>query len=582
MRNYFIIIILLTSFGVYFNALFNEFVYDDIQQVLENRWIRDIKYIPDIFSKDVWGFEQEEGGWNYYRPLMHIIYMGIYHIFGLRPWGYHLINILFHTGVSTLVFLISSDLFKKIKFAGSTYTFPSFIAALLFATHPIHTEVVTWVAGIPELSFTFFSLSSFFLYIRSDGKSLVKGEYVLSLIFFFLAVLSKETALILLPLLFIYDFIKERRFPTGQIKFYIPYFLICLFYFNLRFHVLGGLAPYKRHGELSTVEYMINVLPLFIKYLEKLLFPVNLNAFYVFHPIGSIFQSKGIIFLMPTIFFIGGSLILLKKNKFAFFSISLIVIPLLPALYIPGLGENTFAERYLYFPSFGFVLLTALIIDRLRCEKRINWFVIPVLLVILGLYSYGTVMRNIIWRNEYILLLDTVKKSPDGAIPHNNLGIVYNERGEIDKAIEHFQAALKLKPNYAGAHNNLGLAYGKKGMVDKAIEHFQIALKLKPQAGTYVNLGIAYSNRGWADEAIKQFQAAIKLKSDYSDAHLNLGIAYGEKGLIDQAIDHLETAVSLNPNDPYAHHNLANAYRLKGLFNKAEEHKQKAQPLEKR
>ena len=93
-----IAILLIISIGVYLNAIPNEFVYDDETQVLENQWIRDIKYISEIFLSDVWGFKEIEGKIpsNYYRPLMHITYMIDYHIFGLKPWGFHLTNIIFH------------------------------------------------------------------------------------------------------------------------------------------------------------------------------------------------------------------------------------------------------------------------------------------------------------------------------------------------------------------------------------------------------------------------------------------------------------------------------------------------------
>ena len=152
----FIIIILIASFAVYFNALFNDFVYDDKVQVLENHWIKDIKFIPEIFSKSVWSFQKGAVISNYYRPLMHLIYMLNYYIFGLNPWGFHLVNILFHAGVSVLVFIIGLRLLRESQHqASASYMIPSFIAALLFATHPIHTEAVTWVAGLPDLSFTF-------------------------------------------------------------------------------------------------------------------------------------------------------------------------------------------------------------------------------------------------------------------------------------------------------------------------------------------------------------------------------------------------------------------------------------------
>jgi hypothetical protein len=164
-----IFIIFLVCLAVYCNALFNDFVYDDNDQVLENHWIRDVKYIPDIFTKSVSGFWGETTLSNYYRPLMHLIFMFNYYVFGLRPWGFHLVNILFHAGVSVLVFVIiwrllrasSSSSKRDEKGFIRALQSPAFAGAMLFATHPIHTEAVAWVAGIPDLSYTFFFLFLF-------------------------------------------------------------------------------------------------------------------------------------------------------------------------------------------------------------------------------------------------------------------------------------------------------------------------------------------------------------------------------------------------------------------------------------
>jgi Flp pilus assembly protein TadD len=569
----------LFSFSLYFNTLFNDFVYDDLHQIVENPWITDVKYVPDILSKDFWSFAQEEGGWHYYRPAMHLVNMTTYHLFGLRAWGFHLVNILFHVGVSILVFLITSNLFSKrhpaVPFSPHL---PSLAAALLFAAHPIHTEVVAWAAGIADLTATCFGLLSFFFYAKSEAKELWKASYLFSLAFFSLALFSKETALIVPLLPVIYDFVLHR-ISVERFKFYLPYFLLCLVYLLVRFYVLGGFAPFKRHGELSPYQYAINIFPLFVQYLWKLLYPVNLSISYVFHPLVSIREATGMASLGAAAAFVILGLVLVKRERMAFCGLCLVALPLVPALYIPGLGENTFAERYLYFPSVGFVLLIALGAAYLARSKKTLAMIIFFLGALLVLYGYGTAQRNRVWRSEYTLWSDTVRKSPDSETPHNNLGVVYIETGEIDKAIGHLQTALRLKPDYAGARHNLGVAYNKKGMVDKAIEQFRIALDLKPRSATYLNLGMAYSSKGMLEEAIAQFRTAIKLKSEDADAHLNLGIAYGEKGWMDKAIEHLQEAVRLNPADPYAHHNLANAYRIRGIFDKAEEHRLRAKEL---
>jgi 4-amino-4-deoxy-L-arabinose transferase-like glycosyltransferase len=223
-------IVIAIAFAVYSNALSNGFVYDDGYQILQNPWITDAKYIPEIFSKNVWGFRQNDSITNYYRPMMHLIYMFNYHIFGLKPWGFHLVNIFLHAGCSVLVFLIVLRLLRISPSSASVSSMaPPFIAALLFATHPIHTEAVTWVAGLTDVSCTFFYLLSFYFYIRSTGSILLmKGTYLLSIASFFLAALCKEIALTLPLILVVYDYASRRdevAFPSF-LKKYVPYFVV--------------------------------------------------------------------------------------------------------------------------------------------------------------------------------------------------------------------------------------------------------------------------------------------------------------------------------------------------------------------
>ena len=601
-----IIVIVLVSLAAYSSVLFNGFVYDDNSQVIDNPWIKDLSHLGDIFSKSVWSFLSGSTISNYYRPFMHIGYMLTYQVFGLKPMGFHLVNLLVHAGVSVLVFLIISGLLKESASpAPYSYLSPPFVAALLFATHPIHTEAVAWVAGFPELSFSFFSLLSFYLYVRSSEG--FDANYLLSAASFVLAIFSKETALTVLAFFVVHDFVlkRARTRPFAYFKRYVPFLSATGVYLLLRLRALGGMAPQKAHPDLTAFQYVINIFPLLMKYIEKLLLPVNLNAFHVFHPISSVLELKGIVSLAVVIILVFIAHAAFRKNKLAFFGMSWIVIPLLPVLYIPGLGENTFAERYLYLPSFGFAILYALLISYVW-NNASRWAAgfTALSFVLAGLYFAGTAYRNTIWTNDYSLFSDTVKKSPDGVIPHNNLGVACRDKGLVDEAIEQYRIALRIDPSYPDAYNNLGVAYRDKGLIDKAMEQYRSALRLKPDyAEAHNNLGVAYRSKGLIDEAINQYQIALSLKPDYPKAHTNLGLIYRDKGLtdkaieqyqialksgaapadvynnlgvayrdkgqIDDAIDQYRSALRLDPDYAEAHNNLGVAYRDKGLIDKA-------------
>ncbi|MGD0887041.1 MAG: tetratricopeptide repeat protein, partial [Thermodesulfovibrionales bacterium] len=450
---------------------------------------------------------------------------------------------------------------KEKGFVGSLLS-PPFLGAVLFATHPIHTEAVAWVAGIPDLSYTFFFLLSLYLHMRSDEGT--KGMYPLSVVSFFVATLCKEPALMLPIILVAYDYIFGNR-AKGYLPFikrYIPYLLVAGVYLGLRYHALEGFSPQEPHIVLSPYGYIINVFPLFIQYLEKLLLPLNLNAFHVLHPISSMFETGGILSLAVTAAFVVVTFLAFKKKSKVSFSLLVIALPLLPSLYIPALGENVFAERYLYLPSFGFVLLIALALSRAPAVKPgLASGLVIISLAVAVVYSVGTVTRNAVWRDDVTLFTDTARKSPDAALPHNNLGAAYVKQNRLDEAIHEFITVLKLKPDYAEAHNNLGYTYIKQNRLDEAIPEFITALKLKPDfALPHYNLGTAYAKQNSLDEAIPEFIAALKLASDYAEAHYNLGTAYAKQNRLDEAVHEFIAAVKLKPDYAEAHDNLGAAY----------------------
>ena len=524
-----VILILLASGAVYGNALFNGFVHDDVPQVVNNTWIRDFRYIPQIFGANVWEFMGKVTT-NYYRPLMHVMYTIDFHVFGLEPWGFHLVNILWHGGVSVLVFLVTERLLAKDNpLPRISPNLSAFAVALLFAVNPVHTEAVTWIAGFPELSFSLFYLLSVYYYIRADeGK---RGCATLSVAAFACATLCKETALTLPMILFAYDitFRRTRGGIADHLRRWLPFVLVAGVYLALRVHVLKGFAPDIRHPELNAYEYVINVFPLFAQYLGKLLYPFDLNAFHVLHPIKSIFSPKGMISLAIAAAFIVGAGVAFKKSKVVFFGCVVAVVPLLPVFYIPGLGENTFAERYLYLPSFGFILLTVLgiiwIMQRCNAVKAAA----AALTVVTVAYAAATVDRNAVWKNNMTFWTDAVAKSPDGAIPHYNLGNNLTSQGRIDEAIEQYRMAISLKPS-VDEHYNLGRAYEMKGLAALAIEQYGQAVLLNPSnADSYTHLGFNYAMMGQLDKAVENLEMAIKLNPSDSLARSNLAWVMGMK-----------------------------------------------------
>ncbi|MFC1477935.1 tetratricopeptide repeat protein [Candidatus Margulisiibacteriota bacterium] len=562
-----ILILVLAAVGVYFNAFPNQFVHDDIPQIVENPWIKNVRFLPEIITSAVWDYRGEAYASNYYRPLMHIIYTMAYHIFGLRPWGFRLINILFHAGTTILVFLLALRLFNKDgkPSSGKDHSrLPAFLAALLFAVHPIHTEAVTWIAGLPDVSFTFFYLLAFYLYIqldRSKTQNIFPRSNILCLLFFFLALLCKETALTFFPLILVYDYLFERSQNNrislcNLIKWYLPYITVICGYLLLRTYALGRLTPSVQiHFDLSLYQQIINIFPLFVQYLVKLIFPVNLNSFHVLHPISSLWGWAGVSAFIITIAFLMLIIITGKTGKVLCFSLLWILIPLLPVLYVPVLGVNPFAERYLYLSSAGFVLIVVILFKKLLWRfslhpRSVLWLSGVLVVLLAGSYAIGTVQRNPVWKDNLSLWSDVVQKAPDAPTAYNNLGTVFGSKGQIDRAIVSFQKQIELNPAYPQAHFNLGKIYADRGQENEAAYHFRKALERSPNyAEVHNSWGVVLARAGKLDSAIIRFKQAIAYRPLYPKAHDNLGTAFAAKGDFPRAVKHFRQALYLEPGN---------------------------------
>lgn len=518
-----ILLLIILPVALYLPALQYEFVYDDSFQVVGNKWITDVKYLPEIFSSSVWAFEPRYND-NIYRPLQHVVYMLEYHLFGLNPWGFHLVNILIHTGNTILVYFLATAIFtNRHKFN------PSFPAALLFAMHPVNTEPVAWIGAIPELCMALFFLLSLYFYITCPPG--LSKKFVFSVIFFSLAILFKETALTLLFAILLYDYAKKGLAVVikGH-KRYLPFILVSAGYMLLRFFVLGGITVDKKM-EISAGALIINTFPLFFQYMQKLLLPFDLKAIYVFYPVDSLTEPGVAASIVFAMLFLIGWYISKTKDKTVFIGISFMVIPLIPVFYLPAIRDYVFADRYLYLPCFGFALLLAYSLERIYIfftERRPGPALTAGRMIILTLpliifFGLTTIKRHPVWKDDLSLWSDTVRKSPDSFKAQNNLGLVLGGLGKNREAIVHFSEALRIRPDFADAYNNYGIALFGLGKVEQAMDYFTRALKIKTNfAEPHYNLGFVLTRQGEFENALFHFREALKIKPDYQKARYQL------------------------------------------------------------
>lgn len=540
--------VVLAAILAYLNALPNKFVYDDLVQVLENPWIRSFGHLRDIFATGSWGYYNNMKS-NYYRPMMHLIYAADFRLFGLDPFWFHLTNVLLHAGVCVLVYLLIFKIFEQQFPDAEKRGLAAFVGAVVFAVHPIHTEAVAWVGGVPDLSLSFFFFLSLLLYIVSvKGPAFRKAPYMVSLVSFLVALFSKEPAVMLPFILVAYDYAFRRSGLKENYRRYAPYFLAIAAYLLIRTYALGAFAPNPSHGSLSLFQAAFNVFPLFCWYVLKLLLPFDLNVFHEFTPAYSPAGLSIITSFLFAVLFIFACYAAFKRNRAVFFGLLLFAVPLIPALYIPGLGENAFAERYLYLPSAGLSFLLAFFVLKSKKSKPVLSAVAVSLIAVIFLPS--TQARCEVWKNDYTLWADTVGKAPEAATPHLGLGNALLSQGRVGESIEQFQTAIKLNPKFWQAYEDMGNAYSRMGRIDEAIGQYLSALRLCPKsASLHSNLGVAYGKKGLYEKAVEEESAAIKFNPEYANAYFDLGLAYYKMGMRDKAIEAVSTACRMRPEE---------------------------------
>lgn len=410
-------VVALLAFAVNANVLGNGFVYDDGAQILNNPYIHSPRYLGKIFSTNVWSFIGPEGTSNYYRPLMHVINMITYGLFGLRPAAYHMTSILFHVGCCLMVYWIGRRLFSEQA---------ALLAALFFAVHPIHTEAVAWIASVADPACGFFFLLSFYLYLR--GRPVWSAAAALP------ALLMKETAVMLLPVILVYQ-LSTKEGAKKAMYHLVPLAVVLA----LRWNALGGLVMVANPYVLPLDSRIYSMVYLAGKYLWKLMAPWPFNIFHVFHAVTSPADPRflGAVALLGMT--AAGAFWLWRRGSNLWFAVVWILVPLVPVLYISRLGDNVFTERYLYLPSVGFCwLLAAAFGDRKAA-----------VLFLLMNYSLLTWFRNSEWRDDVTLYTLTLQVSPESSLIRFHLGNAYLAGGMPEQALPLLIQAASERPGDA-------------------------------------------------------------------------------------------------------------------------------------
>lgn len=599
----------LISFAVYVNALSDGFVFDDESVVLGDPSIEHLSNIPKYFTAQE-GFHKVIG--RYYRPVISASYAIDYAIGGLKPFGFHLTNIIIHVINTLLVFKLLLLIFSpKDGKKSKTLLYAVFFGALIFAVHPIHTEAVTWVSGRTDsLSFTFFA-AAFIYYIKYSRENKSVNLFFI-LFFYILSLLSKEMAITFPLVVILYDLMLnegyKKEFIRSRLNIYSILAAVSVLYLFLRWLILKDIPQretyfYFYHKDFLTAFLtMLQTIPL---YFRLLVFPVGLLYHYNgYLPYISSFASIGAIYSIIFILFaLAVALFIFKKIPMISYAVLIVFITLLPVMNIVP-TMNFMAERFLYIPSISLSLVIAVIIIKFSNEKT-KQVLYSLVIVLAAFYAFLTYQRNFDWKDNKSLFLSADDKP--GTVIYVNIGNIYANSHEYDKAEVYYRKAIQLKNETLLANTNLGKLFLIKGNFDSAYYYMYKSYKLDTLSPEpMLALAQLYESNNMLSDAVKWLEKIQTVKPDYMNSastleqikqKLQIGgneIRSPEESLkitrletdsyknykeknYDKAIEELNELIELNPSGKAGYYNnIGISYLERDMLKEAKEFFEKA------
>ena len=525
---------------VYSNTLVNGFVYDDGFYVLRNTAVTNFS-LPGMF--------RPMPGSHTFRPLTSIIWATEWKLEGPHPFGFHLLNLLLHVVVTLLLYFVLRKLLEETEHAEII----AFVAALLFAVHPIHTEAVAWVAGRSELLAAGFLLAAWLLHLQ-DRPFAAVGCFVLAL-------LSKESAVVFLPMVVAGDYLR------GEWKGLLRYGWLAgvtALYVAVLWKVQGGRfdkGPYSwMDNPLPSLPFtwrILNALRIAWKYVALQLYPAKLSCDYSYAAIRLYADWKHTLpALLATLALLLAWMWAVATRRRAW--------ALAGVLYLGGFAVTSnlivstgtiMGERLAYLPSAGFCLLVALV--WMWIDGRSRLVSVTLALAVLGLFSVRTVLRNRDWRNELTLYSAEVKVAPESARAHGLLGQEYLRLGRLDAADIELKQALAIFPEFPSATENYGLLQSHQGHDKEARRYLEKATQLTGKGDPdHTSMTITFAawllQHGEEDKALQILNPIIVEFPDESRAWSNRAVIRYRKTDLAGAREDAERALVVDPGNTQA------------------------------
>lgn len=566
-------LMILIGGAIYLNSLSNGFHYDDGHHITGNPHIQSILNIPYFFVDPALfsGFKSSGGG--LYRPLILVSYAVNYTLGGFNPIGYHLVNLMFHIGSAFMIFLIVREMLHPFP----SGFFSSLAAGLIFLVHPFNSEVVNYITARSSVMCSFFYLLSLWFWISYRKRG---NYYILSILSFILAILTKEIAITLPALFLLYDIYYghiNRSKTAGAFISYLPFAAgVALPYLIVRSTLLGGTG--MASTPVGYFEHLLTQPTVLFYYVKLLLLPTGLSVTHVI-PNATGFDGMTLLFILMLLFILGLTIWSARKGSIGIivsFFLFWFIITILPTTIFP-LTEMVQENRG-YLPGVSFAVISGVAISQIgrikfcfRDRMAAVPYVYGFLMLLVIIYSVSTVSRNRVWKDDLTLWSDAVIKSPSSFRARYNLANAYSQAGNYDLSAKEYIEAIKIDAGSVPANHNLGVMFLRLNESELALKQFTRALILSPEhAPSHVMIGnVMASRKEWAG-AEEAYQKALRLDRNNADALSSLGLTLIHQRKFSAAIPYLTRALGIRPDWGEVEVMLAYALENTGRHSEAE------------
>jgi len=554
--------------AAYWPSLRGDFVLDDEILVSQNNLVR----APDGLLRFWFSTEPAD-----YWPVTNSTFWLEWRAWLDNPTGYRASNIVLHIADSLLIWLI----LRRLAIPGA------FLAALLFAVHPVNVESVAWIAQRKNVLSLLFFLLSIWLYLRSQPTSVSLGSergqtagnrqigeksfsaswYWLGVIAFVLAALSKGSVAILPLVLLLISWWQNGRVSKRDLLMTAPFFVIAvvLTLVNIWFQrhgseeIIRQVTPAQRLAGAGAVVWF---------YLWKALVPLRLAFVYSQWEI----DPSDLRWWLPLAATLAVTALLIRQRHTLFgrpllFAWAFFCIALLPVMGFTDVGFMKYslvADHYQHIALIAVVALAAAaIVQAARIWHGEMWRDRSVAIaagIPVGILCFLTFRQADLYGDPVRLYEATLALNPKCWMAENNLGQIFANAGKTQDAIDHYRRSLAINNENPGCHVNLGLALAKLGQPQAAMDEYHEALRIKKDYTPALNdLGIALAAAGKEIEAAEMYMEALRIQHDNAAVHFNWGSLLARQGRLDDAISHFKAAVVSDPYYSEAYLGLANA-----------------------